>query len=246
MSWTNYKDKLSKYFWFSNEEWKAFIITVLVGALIYSWNSWGDVQFDAAQGVKSLIIAIFLVALAVFVHHAAQRMFALTLGFKVEHKLWWYGLIIGLMLAIPTGGSSIFFFFAASGTLIHLMPIHRLGAFRYGPNLATFSKIAFAGPFASALLAYLAKLLIALDIVSPSAGHRFFMLNAMFALMNILPIPPLDGSRIFFSSRAEYLFVFLAFAAFAFIGYAFQIYSLTAALLVGIGGSLLIMWLKKG
>src|SRR3989344_7032221 len=244
MSWANYKDKLDKYFWFSKEEWKAFVITVLIGALIYSWNSWGDVRFDAAQGAKSLIIAIILVGVAVFVHHAVQRMFALTLGFRAEHRLWWYGLVIGLMLAMLSRGSIVFF--AASGTLIHLMPIHRLGAFRYGPNLATFSKIAFAGPFASALLAYLAKLLIALDIVSPSAGHRFFMLNAMFALMNILPIPPLDGSRIFFSSRAEYLFVFLAFAAFAFIGYAFQIYSLTAALLVGIGGSLLIMWLKKG
>src|SRR3989344_9627995 len=122
MSWTNYKDKLSKYFWFSNEEWKAFIITVLVGALIYSWNSWGDVQFDAAQGVKSLIIAIFLVALAVFVHHAAQRMFALTLGFKAEHKLWWYGLVIGLMLAMLSKGSVVFF--AASSTMIHLLPIH--------------------------------------------------------------------------------------------------------------------------
>ena len=244
MSWANYKDKLDKYFWFSKEEWKAFVITVLIGALIYSWNSWGDVRFDAAQGAKSLIIAIILVGVAVFVHHAVQRMFALTLGFRAEHRLWWYGLVIGLILAMLSRGSIVFF--AASSTLIHLMPIHRLGAFRYGPNLATFSKISFMGPFASATLAWITSLFMAWEIVGQVAGHRFFMLNAMFAVMNLLPIPPLDGSRIFYSSRPEYIFIFLSFLAFAVIGYTFQVYSATAAFLVGVGGSLLITLLRKG
>ncbi|HLC32473.1 MAG TPA: hypothetical protein VJJ82_01475 [Candidatus Nanoarchaeia archaeon] len=243
MSWANYKDKLNKYFWFSKEEWKAFIITVLVGAIIYSWNGWGAARFDAAEGIKNLIVAIILVAIVVFVHHAAQRIFAPTIGFRAEQKLWWYGLLIGLMLAILSRGWLVYFF-AASSTLIHLMPVHRLGSFRYGANMASISKVALMGPFANAVLALLTKWLMEWSIVSQEAGHRFFMLNAMFALMNLLPIPPLDGSRIMYDSRAIYVLVLLTFAAFAAIGHFFHVYSATAAFVVGIGASLLITKMK--
>ncbi len=244
MSFRNFIDKLKRYFWFSAEELKAFVIVVLVGALIYSWNDWGIDRFDASVGIINFILAIILVTIAVFVHHAAQRVFALQLGFRAEQSLWWYGLIGGLLLAILTRGNLIFF--AATSTMIHLLPIHRLGSFRYGPNLATLSKIVFMGPFANAALALLSKWLIFWGLVSPEAGHRFFLLNAMFALTSLLPIPPLDGSKIMYSSRIEYLVVFLCFAAFAVLGYVFRVYSATWAFVIGLGLSLLIMLIRKG
>lgn len=244
MSWRNYKDKLDKYFWFSSEEWKALIIIILIGAVIYSWNSWGDVSFSVAAGVRNLVLAVVLVGVAVLVHHVAQRLLAIEYGFRPEQRLWWYGLVIGLLLAIMSRGSLVFF--AASSTIIHLLPVHRLGAFRYGANMSTIAKVSLIGPFANATLAWITKLLMVGGWVSPSAGHRFFMLNACFAVMNLLPIPPLDGSRILYSSRSHYTFIFIAFAAFAVLGYAFYIYSPTAAFIVGIVGSLLITLIRKG
>ena len=67
----------------------------------------------------------------------------------------------------------------------------------------------------------------------------------MFALTSLLPIPPLDGSKIMYSSRAEYVFIFLCFSTFAVLGYVFRVYSATWAFVIGIGLSLLITMIRK-
>jgi len=231
MSMRNYIDKLKRYFAFSKEEWLSFFIVVIGMAVIYSWNDWGVESFDFSFGLKNLLIAIVLIAITVFVHHAGQRMMALSLGLRAEQKLWWYGILIGLILVVVTNGKIKFL--AASGLVAYLLPIHRLGAFRYGPNLTTLSKIALAGPLANMFFSALVKSLEWVGLLSPYIGNKLFVLNIAFAAWNLLPIPPLDGSKVFYYSRLTYVFLFGSITSYVLMVYFLNFYSYITALLIG-------------
>ncbi len=231
MSLRNYLDKLKRYFWFSKEEILNFIIVVVVLSIIYSWTDWGIEKFNLATGFKNLLTAVVLIAITVFVHHAGQRMMALALGFRAEQKLWWHGLIIGLVLVMITGGKIKFL--AATGMLVYLLPVHRLGAFRYGPNLTTIAKISLAGPVLNIFFSALVKSFEWAGLLSPYIGQRLFVLNLAFAAWNLLPIPPLDGSKVFFYSRLTYMFLFGSIASYVMLIYFLNIYSYIIALLIG-------------
>ena len=61
-------------------------------------------------------------------------------------------------------------------------------------------KIAFAGPAANLLLAFVGGTIIRTDLVSGSITLMlllFTQINIMLAVFNMIPIPPLDGSQIF-------------------------------------------------
>ncbi len=227
----NFIDKLKRYFRFSKEETISFWIVVVCLAFIYSWTDWGTQRFDAIVGLKNFLIAIALIGITVFVHHAGQRMMSLSLGLRAEHKMWWYGLLIGLILVAITNGKIKFL--AATGTLAYLLPIHRLGAFRYGPNLTTLSKIAMAGPVANIFFSAIVKSFEWIGLLSPTIGQKLFVLNLTFAFWNLFPIPPLDGSKIFYYSRLTYVFLFTAFTGYVALEYFFQIYSYWAGLFIG-------------
>lgn len=231
MSIKNYIDKLNRYFWFSQEELTHFIIVVLTLSLVYSWTDWGTGQFSATTGLKNYIIALILIGMTVFVHHAGQRMMALKLGFRAENKIWWYGLIISLLLVIITNGNIKFL--AATSTIAHLMPIHRLGAFRYGPNLVTIAKIVLAGPILNIIFSALIKSLEWIGILNPYIAGKLFTLNIVYAGWNLLPIPPLDGSKILYYSRLLYAFLFGTIISYVLLVYLLNIYSYIIALLIG-------------
>ncbi len=231
MSLRNYLDKLKRYFWFSREEWLHFWIAALCLAFIYAWNDWGVQAFNAAVGLKNYAIAIILIAITLFVHHAGQRMMALSLGFRAEHRIWWYGILIGLMIVALTGGKIEFL--AATGFIVYLLPVHRLGAFRYGPNITTIAKIALAGPLANIFFSAVIKSLEWAGILGPALSGKLFVLNITFAAWNLLPIPPLDGSKILFNSRLTYVFLFGSIASYAFMVYFLSVYSYIIALLIG-------------
>ncbi len=231
MSLRNYIDKLKRYFGFSREEWLNFFIVVICFSIIYSWTDWGVQRFEPVTGFKNLLIAIVFVGITVFVHHAGQRMMALLLGFRAEQRLWWHGLIIGLILVMLTNGKIKFL--AATGMLVYLLPAHRIGAFRYGPNLTTVAKIALGGPVLNILFSALVKSFEWAGILSPEIGTKLFVLNISFAAWNLLPIPPLDGSKVFFYSRLTYAFMFGSIASYVLMVYFLNYYSYIIALLFG-------------
>ena len=72
---------------------------------------------------------------------------------------------------------------------------------RYLQNPRTdMMKIAFAGPVANLLLAFIGGTIIRFQIVSGSLILMlvlFTQINIMLAVFNMIPIPPLDGSQIF-------------------------------------------------
>jgi len=233
MQGRNYLDLLKKYFWFSADELKSLAIVIVVFAFIFSFREWGKETFDLFIGLGNFFRAIIIVALGVFIHEAGQRLYALYIGFRTEVKVWWYGILAALILCFVSEGNLLFF--AATGVWIHHMAGHRLGHFRYGPNVQAFGIIALMGPIANILAATFVKFLqVNLHLIPLNSvfAEKFFFFNWLFAVLNLLPIPPLDGSRLLFYSRLTYAWFFGAIAGYLLF-YALGIYSFILAFFCG-------------
>lgn len=224
---------IKKYFRFTKNEIKSLSILILVFAFIFSFNEWGEDKFDFVVGMGNFFVAILVVGIVVLVHDSGQKLAALKVGFRAETQIWWYGLIFALILCFISGGKIIFF--AATGMWLHHMAIHRLGHFRYGPNVQAMGVIALMGPVANIVVATFVKFLqVNLHIIPMNSVFvdKFFFFSLLFAVLNLLPIPPLDGSRLLFYSRLTYAFVFGTIAGYLIL-FSFGIYSYILALICG-------------
>jgi Zn-dependent protease len=232
MNVQNYFDKLKKYFWFSNAELRSYALTVLILGFVLSFNNWGDTTFDLKTGLINLLKGILFVAIALFIHHAGQRLWGIKNGFRVEQKLWWYGILISLILAIVSNGRVAFL--AVSSTSIYMLPQHRLGKFRYGTNMRDLANICLAGPLFNVFLASFLVILSWIHIFPAELAMQLFTFNLVFAAWNLLPIPPLDGSRVMYYSRLAYVFFASTIGSYAIMAYLFNFYSYIYAIIIGL------------
>jgi Zn-dependent protease len=231
MSWANYKDKVKRYFPFSRTEWNNFIILVLAFAFIWSFTQWGAANFDFGSGLKNFIFSAIMIAVIVFIHHSAQRLYGLFFGYRIEHKIWWAGLLACVLGVLLSNGKVIIL--AASAMQAHFLAHHRIGEWRYGPSLFQMGLVAFSGPIASVVIAFI------LQLIAPVFFAGMFEFSLLFALYCIIPIPPLDGVHVFAAWRI-YGFVFtftlfsiLAFLILYFVAQLSLIWSIILALIIG-------------
>ncbi len=231
---------IKQHFSFSPEEIRSLLLGILLCAFMFSFNNWGTGSFNLAEGLRNLFSATLIVALAFLVHHSVQRIAALAIGFKLEYRIWLYGILIGLALTVVSNGR--LWFFAPGGLIAYHMVGHRLGSFRYGLNYWPLGMIGLLGPLSNLALAMIFKLLL---LVAPTNVliQQAIVFNIWFALFMFLPLPPLDGSHLFFASRLTYIFM-----AGAIIGISFALYflgvflALVLGLLLGFGCWLSYYW----
>lgn len=227
----NFVDKIYRYGVFQKDEWHGFLITVLVLSIIFSFDEWGTTKFDVSEGFANLLLAFIIVFFSVFVHHAAQRLFALWYGFRPEHILWWQGLTFsGLITVFSNGAVKLF---PGSALMIHHLPTHRLGFYRYGLNFKSFASIAAVGPAANLLLAAVVRFVGEFVGLPAEFVAKAYFFNLLFGGFNSLPIPPLDGSRVFYGSRLLYVFVFSSVVAYIVLSLIGGIRSLPLAVVIG-------------
>lgn len=234
MSYREFVDKAKKYARFNKVEYREFWIAAIILGIVFSWSQWGKIEFDFWVGLGNLVIAFIIAIIAIYVHHMGQRLYAVHKGFQVEHKVWWYGAGLALLVAIFSNGN--FVLLAVSGTYMTILAVHRLGKYSYGPNVKDFAMIALAGPAANIIVAGLMKSLQLFVLPLPAVFvDQFFIFNLTFAAWNLLPIPPLDGSRIVFASRLLYALVVGAVVGYVFLIQAFGVFSWLWAILIGVG-----------
>ncbi len=219
---------IRQHFSFTPEELRAIVIGIIISAFMFSFNDWGTTAFNVTEGLRNLFDAMLIVTLAFLVHHSAQRIVALGVGFKVEYRIWMYGIIIGLALTIVSRGT--LWLLLPGGIIVYHMAGHRIGSFRYGLNYWPMGMIGMIGPLANVALAMLFELLLLLAPVNILI-QKAIVFNLWFALFTFLPIPPLDGSHLFWASRLVYIFM-----AGAMIGMALSLYFLGvfASIIIGI------------
>lgn len=196
--------KIKRYYKFSRSELIGFIASILVLSFIISFREWGKEEFNLMVGLFNWFNAALIVTLVFIVYNAAQRIAGWSMGYNAEYKMWMIGLLIGLVFAFVSRGRM--WILLPGGILIHHLAGHRLGHFRYGLNYFQHGMIAVAGTVALITMAALFKIVNA--NINNSLLNKLIVFCVIFAIYDILPIPPLTGSRLFYGSRMVYAFMF--------------------------------------
>jgi Zn-dependent protease len=225
------RDRVKRYFKFSRKEKKDLLIVTFVLGFIFSFRDWGSGAVDIATGVRNLVIAIIVAALSVLVHESAHRIGGLWIGFKAEFRMWWGGLIGSLIIAFVSLGHIPLVL--PGGVVNNLMVRHRLGEFRYGVNYWDNGLVALYGPLSNLFLAFIGKFF--LDFFPQSYFlEKLFILNILFAVCTLLPLPNLDGINVFFGSRMMYIIGYAAVIAVSLLLYLPKVLSVPLAALIAL------------
>ena len=174
---------------------------VLSFAITYS----GIVRlFNGSGGNLDFVAAGFIATATGFIlHEMGHKFVAIRHGYVAHFRLWTWGLLLTLFIVISTGGA---FIFGAPGA-VYIAPRSVGGYYGYGgyswSNTPVDEErenmiISAAGPginlaFAVGFLGLLAISSGFLDTVAANG----FLLNVGLGSFNMLPVPPLDGSKIF-------------------------------------------------
>jgi Zn-dependent protease len=219
----NLLDKVKTHYRFSGEELKSIALAILLLGFVIGFND-NQESFEILNWLRNLVQSIMLVALAILVRESVRRIYALQFGHKVEFKLWWTGIGIAIALAVISMGKIPFLVYG--GMVVSILPRHRLGYFRYNISFKDKAGIALMTNLSSLVLALFFKVMMFLP--SPLI-EKAMIINIIFAIVNMLPIPPLDGSAIIFMTRTGY------FSALALIISASALIYFTNVILAVIG-----------
>jgi len=190
-----------------SRELRDIIIAAAVLAIAFSFN------WDINVFAKNLLPAAIGVSLGFILHELAHRFLAKKYKCYAEFRLWTQGLILALGLAILTNGS---FIFAAPGA------VYIQNASDLWGRPVTISKkqnglISLIGPITNIILA---SIFLAIAFFTGIASQIMFFaasVNIWLAIFNMLPVPPLDGSKVFWWDKRIWIVCFAVFAALLFI-----------------------------
>ncbi len=194
----------------------AFGILTLAFFLIF--DRYGTIENYLPHAISSgtyelvlLGIAALTVLTAFLGHELSHRVFAHRLGGFARFRLWTWGILLAIF-------SSLFgLLFAAPGA-VYIAGVYD----RRGNGL-----VSLAGPAANMIMsAFFFGLAFALSPVTIYAGLLGIVgsLNAWFALFNLIPVPPLDGSKVLaWDQRTFFISIIVAIGlnvpAFLFFGF---------------------------
>ncbi len=199
--WRELQARIQDFFRFSRQETIGLLAAVIVTGFIFSFRDWGTEQFDAAIGLRNLLLITLVAGISLVFRSSCQKIYALSEGYKAEFKVWWAGLAIALVVIFISSGRIPLIF---AGTMVaSFMVKQRLGEFRYGFSYWNNAMIAYWGIMGNLILAIL------FAIGSYAWPESYFLskglaLNLIMAFTSLLPLPQLDGLSIFFGSRKVY------------------------------------------
>lgn len=177
---------------FSGEELRHIAVSIIVLSLaftiLYRNRGWIVDYFVRVSGSENMafvmlfLMCTVLVVVSFLFHELGHKFMAQKLGLWSEYRMFNMGLVLTLV------SSLIGFLFAAPGAVMINGYIDK----------KTNGLISIAGPAVNIVLSAIGILGCLLLNGSPAIIFFFLLgtLNAALALFNLLPIPPLDGSKI--------------------------------------------------
>jgi len=159
--------------------------------------------FEGAGDAVGIAAAFIATATAFILHEMGHKFVAVRLGYVAHFRVWAWGLALTLITAVLSQGA---FMFGAPGA-VYIAPAVAGGYYAFGRRSdgprgqdRENMLISAAGPGTN--LAF-AVLFLALLIFGPASGFvqmvasYGFSLNVGLGAFNMLPIPPMDGYKIF-------------------------------------------------
>ena len=171
-----------------SKEAKELMISWLTISVAFSY--FGSQFFNLGKFLYVFPMSLVAVGTGFIFHELAHRAVAKHYGCYAEYRMWKMGLIFALVLPVVTAGA---LFFAAPGAV-----------YIYGEYIRRKENamISLAGPLMNIIIGII---FFAAAISMPAVGTtpyimeivgRVAMLNLWFAFFNLIPIPPLDGSKV--------------------------------------------------
>ncbi len=189
------------------QEIKEIFISAVALAIAFSIAFSGGYRGITSLGIGVFFMSIIAVSLSFVLHELGHRYAARRFNCHAEYKMWPQGLILAMAF------SMFGFVFAAPGAVM-VYPKSDIWGTKASVSRKKFGLISAAGPAMNLLLAgifFLSSLVIQSDIFLLG-----IMINIWLALFNMIPIPPLDGSKIFAWDKRIWLGLF-AFIAVLFL-----------------------------
>lgn len=126
-------------------------------------------------------------------HELAHKFVAQRYGWKAGFRLWPQGLLLALFIALISGGR---FIFAAPGA-VYLVPLS-IG-YSLSKGKREYGIVSLSGPLMNLVFAsiFLALYRISDFSILSTIGRYGFFVNLFLAAFNMVPFPPLDGTKIF-------------------------------------------------
>jgi len=189
----------------TERERNDLIISWLTVSFAFAWVGLG---IFSANGFNTFIsqLAIMLVAVGTgfILHELAHKYVAIHYGAKAEFRAWRQGLLLAIGLAVFTNGS---FVFAAPGAVY---------VFSKNITVKENGHISIAGPLTNLLIVLGFGLLLILT--NPAEFLAQIIISAMYvnfflAAFNLLPIFPLDGSKVFMWNKSAWVLTMLIAAS---------------------------------
>jgi len=182
------------------------ILSILVAWIVLSVGiTFNNVLglLNRTPGSFAIIVAGFIATATGFIfHEMGHKYIAMRYGYIAHFRIWVWGILLTLITAIVSKGG---FLFGAPGA-VYIVPAAYYGLGYYSPTRRTLDEdranmiISAAGP---AINLIFALFFFSLFYLSPPNSFSEivsifgFGLNVGLGSFNMIPIPPLDGYKIF-------------------------------------------------
>src|SRR5439155_2064146 len=168
---------------FNREEIRDIIISVAAISIIFAYPHILDAVI--------LLTSFFAVVIAFLLHELAHKFVAIKFGATAFFKMWPQGIVFGFLLMLITGG---FKFLAPGAVMIYPYKFSRYGHRKLNLDQTEYGIIGAAGPLVNISFAALFSGLFSVFQFVPFL--QISLINAFLGFFNLLPIPPLDGSKV--------------------------------------------------
>ncbi|MBI2084072.1 MAG: hypothetical protein HYT70_00435 [Candidatus Aenigmarchaeota archaeon] len=166
---------------FSKEEIRDIVASVIALIIIFAWQPFPGFGFSP----ESLPYFVAVVIVAFLFHEMAHKFMAQKFGLAAHYRMWPTGILFGMIFMV------VGLKFVAPGAVeVRPYKFGRWGYRRMNVQSTEMGIVATMGPLTNIAFAM---------IFSLFQGTLFYyltLINAWLALVNLLPIPPLDGSKI--------------------------------------------------
>ncbi len=190
------------------QEMKHLAISAVALAFVFAYQGIGKLSVLPTM----FVISLLSISIAFIFHELTHRTIAKHYGCYARFQMWSFGLKLALLFAILTNGN---FVFAAPGAVVIYPRIDLWGSTR--PITKKESAIiSLGGPGMNILLAVISFALLHFATVTGIVQTILvysMRINLWLALFNMIPIPPLDGSKVFWWSRKVWAAVFVLLLA---------------------------------